>query len=181
VTIAIDGRAIDEPVVAPGFFLRMLLLPPGALDGAGDYATISIAADAHVAVEQFDAQSSDRVVFGLGEGWNEAEFSTALGPWRWTSDRAVLRVHAAGRSLMLTLRGEPPIVSHWRPAHVKVSAGGRVVAEETLFTRFDLRVRIPAELVAGIVSNVPAEGTRRSLDRRRLGLRVFECEVRPVF
>ena len=102
----------------------------------------------------------------------------------------MLRVHAAGRSLMLTLRGEPPIVSHWRPAHVKVCAGGRVVAEETLFTRFDLRVRIPAELVAGTestitietdVSNVPAEGMRRSLDRRRLGLRVSECEVRPVF
>lgn len=92
--------------------------------------------------------------------------------------------------VMLTLRGEPPIVSHWRPAHVKVSAGGRVVAEETLFTRFDLRVRIPAELVAGTestitietdVSNVSAEGMRRSLDRRRLGLRVSECEVRPVF
>ncbi len=189
VTIAIDGRAIDQPVVAPGFFLRMLALPAGALDGEGDYATVSIAADGHVAIEQFDAQSSDRVVFGFGEGWNEAEFSTAVGPWRWTSDRSVLRVHAAGRSLTLTLRGEAPIVSHWRPTHLKVSAGGRVVAEETLLTRFDLQVRIPAALVAGGEStitietdrtSVPAHGIRRSLDRRRLGLRVFECDLKPV-
>jgi TnpA family transposase len=72
---------------------------------------------------------------------------------------------------------------------VKVSAGGRVVVEETLLTRFDLQVRIPAAFVAGDEStitietdrtNVPAEGIRRSLDRRRLGLRVFECDVRPI-
>jgi hypothetical protein len=189
VTVAIDGRAIAEPVVASGFFLRMIALPPGALDGAGDFATVSVAANARVAVEQFDAQSSDRVVFGFGEGWHEAEFSEALGLWRWTSDRAVLRVHAAGRSLMLTLRGEAPIVSHWRPAHVTVRAGGRVVADEMLITRFDLQIRIPAVLVAGDDADitietdrtsVPAEGIRRSADRRRLGLRVFECEVRPI-
>jgi len=191
VRIAIDGRAVDEPVAAPGFFLRMLKLPAGALDGDGDYATIAVSADSeNVAIEQFDAQSVDRVVFGFGDGWHEAEFNPALGPWRWTSDRALLRVHAAGRPLLLTLRGEPPLVSHWRPAHVTVSAGGRVVVEETLFERFFLQARVPAALVAGDDStitietdrtHVPAEGIRHRADRRRLGLRVFQCDLQPVF
>ena len=142
-----------------------------------------------VAIEQFDAQSPDRVVFGFGEGWHEAEFNAEMGLWRWTSDRAVLRVHAAGRALTLTLRGQPPLVYLWRPAHVKVSAGGRVVAEQTLFERFFVQARIPAELLTGDESTitietdrtyVPAERIRRTPDRRRLGLRVFQCELRPA-
>lgn len=189
VTIAIDGRAIAEPVAAPGFFLRMIALPADALSGIGDYAHVTVAAGAHVAIEQFDAQSADHVVFGYDDGWNEAEFSEALGLWRWTTDRATLRVHAAGRALELAVRGEAPIVSHWRPAHVRIRAGGTIVFEDTLFTHFDLRVRIPAALVSGDEStitietdrtSVPAEGLRRSPDHRRLGLRVFDCEVRQI-
>ena len=203
VHIALDGRSIDDPTVPPGFFLRMLKLPPGALDGAGEYATISISAGpvrlkpdttdrsgTTVAIEQFDAQSSDRVVFGFGDGWQELEYNPALGRlWRWTSERAVLHVHAAGRPLTLTLAGEPPLIYFWKPVHVKISAGGRVVAEETLSTRFAMHVRIPAELVAGDESTitietdqtyVPAERIRRSPDRRRLGLRVFQCEVQQA-
>ena len=191
VRIAVDGRVIDEPVVPPGFFLRMLMLPAGALDGDGDYATITVSADTvNVAIEQFDAQSADRVMFGFGEGWHESEFNPATGPWRWTSDRAVLRVHAAGRPLTLTLRGQPPVFYLWRPARIRVSAGGRVVAEQTLFNRFFVQAHIPAELVAGDEStitietdqtDVPAERRlRRTPDRRRLGLRVFECDLRPA-
>jgi hypothetical protein len=191
VRVAIDGRAIDEPVVAPGFFLRMLTLPAGALDGGGDYATIAVSADSPaVAIEQFDAQSADHLVFGYGEGWHEAEFNPEIGLWQWTSERAVLRVHAAGHPLVLTLSGEPPAVAQWRRAHVAVRAGGRVVAEQTLFGRLFLQARIPAELVAGDEStitietdrtHVPAEGIRRRPDRRRLGLRVFQCDLRPAF
>jgi hypothetical protein len=220
VHIALDGRTIDEPVVVPGFFLRMLKLPAGALDGTGDYATIAISAASvrlkpdptgdtvtgdtaitgigrvhlqtdQIAIEQFDAQSSDRVVFGFGEGWHELEYNPALGRlWRWTSERAALRVHAAGRPLTLTLTGEPPSVYFSNPARVRISAGGRVVAEETLSNRFAMHVRIPAELVTGDESTitietdqtyVPAERRRRSPDRRRLGLRVFQCEVRQAF
>ena len=206
VRIAIDGRTIDEPVVAPGFFLRMLRLPAGALDGAGDYATIAVSAEpvtggvratsagahatlASVAIEQFNAQSGDRVVFGFGEGWHESEFNAVTGLWRWTSDRAVLRVHAAGRPLILTLRGVPPAFYLLKPAHVKISAGGRVVAEETLREEFLVRVHIPAELVGGSEStitietdqtHVPAEGIRRTPDRRRLGLLVLECDLRSA-
>jgi hypothetical protein len=189
VHIALDGHPIDDPTVPPGFFLRLLKLPPGALDGAGDYATLSIASgQPNVAIEQFDAQPSDRVVFGFADGWHELEYTPALGwLWRWTSERAVLRVHAAGRPLTLTLGGEPPSVYFRTPARVTISAGGRVVAEQTLSSRFAMHVRIPAELVAGDESTitietdqtyVPAE--RGSPDRRRLGLRVFQCDVRPA-
>ena len=210
VRIAIDGRIIDEPVVAPGFFLRMLTLPAGTLDGDGDYATLSISAEpvrreppsrnasaladptadaVNVAIEQFDAQSVDRVVFGFGDGWYESELSAAVGLWRWTSGRAALRVHAAGRPLTLTLRGEPPLISFWRPVHATISAGGRIVATETLFEQFSVQVRIPAELLTGDDSTitietdrtyVPAERIRRTPDRRRLGLRVLRCDLRPV-
>jgi hypothetical protein len=81
------------------------------------------------------------------------------------------------------------LVSHWKPAHVKVSAGGHVVAEETLFAQFFLQAHIPAELLTGDESaiaietdrtHVPAEGIRRRPDRRRLGLRVFQCDLRPA-
>jgi hypothetical protein len=167
----------------------MIALGTDALAGAGDYAHLTIAAGAHIAIEQFDAQSADHVVFGYGDGWNEAEFSEAIGLWRWTTDRAALRVHAAGRALELAVRGEAPIVSQWKPARVRISVGGTIVFEDTLFTHFDLHVRIPAALVSGDEStitietdrtNVPAEGFRRSPDHRRLGLRVFECQLKPV-
>ncbi len=191
VRVAIDARTIGELTVAPGFFMRLFNLPAGALAGVGDYATVAISADQpNTAIEQFDVQSADRVVFGFGDGWHEQEYNPATGVrWRWLSDRAVLRVHASGRPLMLTLSGEPPRVYFWKPSHIKISAGGRIVAEETLSNGFSVQVRVPAELLTGDESTitietdqtyVPAEGFRRSPDRRRLGLRVFDCDLRPV-
>src|SRR5262249_41822460 len=80
VRVAIDGRAVDDITVLPGFFLRMLSLPAGSLSGPGDYAAITIAAAADsgdpaptagrptVAIEQFDARPAGQVVFGYDEG-----------------------------------------------------------------------------------------------------------------
>ena len=191
VRIAIDGRTIDEQTATPGFFLWMLKLPAGSLEGSGDYATMTVSADQpKVAIEQFDAQSAGCLVFGYGDGWHEPEYNPAIGrKWRWASDRATLRVHGVSRPLVLRLAGDLPSTSliFSNASHVKISAGGREVASETLSTHFDLQVRIPAELVAGDDSAitietdrvvVPAERSRRSSDRRRLGLRVFECDLR---
>src|SRR4029077_16959740 len=118
VTVAIDGRTIDESTIPPGFFLRTLHLAPGAVAGNG-YATITLSATgAQVAVEQFDAQSVDRVVFGFAEGWHEQEYTPSTGLlWRWTSERASLRVHAAGHALTLVLGGERSGLFSWKPAH----------------------------------------------------------------
>jgi hypothetical protein len=190
-TMAIDGRPIHTETIAPGFFLRLLHLQPGALAGAGDYAAVSVSADSpHVAIEQFDVQSDDRVVFGYAEGWQEEEHNPATGAvWRWTSERATLRVHAAGQPLRLALTGEPPRVAFSKPSHVRISAGGRIVAERTLSDRFAIDVTIPAELVAGPESTItietdqvfrPADRWRGGADRRHLGLRVFYCALTPA-
>jgi hypothetical protein len=144
-----------------------------------------------VAIEQFDAQSDDRVVFGYGEGWQELEHNPATGGlWRWASERATLQVHSGGHPLTLTLAGEPPSVNFSKPSHVKVSAGGRLVAEQTMSSSFFLQTSIPAELVAGAESTItietdqifmPADVRRGSQDRRHLGLRVYFCELKPAF
>ena len=166
----------------------LLPLPPGSLGGPGDYASLIVSADSpQVAIEQFDVQAANRVVFGFGEGWQEQEYNPTTGlRWRWMSERGVLRVHAAGRALALTIRGEPPAVYFSRPSQVVVRAGGKVVAAQALWKDFALHVRIPAELVSGDESAVtietdqmyvPSERSRRTRDRRHLGLRVFECEL----
>ena len=201
VTIALDGRTIDELTIASGFFLRMLHLDAGALAGQGDYAALAVSAETagavrlqpdpvQVAIEQFDAQSDDRVVFGYGDGWQEQEYNpTTGGLWRWTSERATLRVHAGGHPLTLTLAGEPPSVNFSKPSHVKISAGGRLIAEQTLSSTFLVQTSVPAEFVAGTENIitietdqifVPADRRRRSRDRRHLGLRVFFCELKPA-
>lgn len=192
IVVAIDGRTVDATTVAPGFFLRMLTLPAGSLDGSSVYAPITVSADQPmVAIEQFDVQSADRLVFGFGDGWHEREYNPTTGrQWHWTSDRATLRVHGVHRPLVLRLVGDPPSVMFSKPSLVKISAGGHEVASETLFARFDLQVRIPAELVADDDSTitietdqvvVPGEQNPRSPDRRRLGLQVFECDLRPAY
>ncbi len=38
-------------------------------------------------------------MWGYGEGWQEAEYSMALGVWRWTSDRATLRIAGPPRAV----------------------------------------------------------------------------------
>ena len=61
--VSIDGRNVAEPEVSPGFFLRMLELPAGAVMGEGDYAALVVTADTdRVALEQFDAQPSGNVL-----------------------------------------------------------------------------------------------------------------------
>ena len=194
-TVAIDGRVVDEPIVEPGFFLRTLHLPAGALEGSGDYATITVSADRpHAAIEQFDVQSSDRLLYGYDAGWQEPEYNPTLGLlWRWTSDRATVRVHAAGRAVALTLAGDRPLFllpPSWpKRARVRISAGGRVFYDDQVGLRFAIDAKIPADALAGDESAitietdqwyVPAERSRRSHDRRRLGLRVLECRLRVV-
>ena len=189
--VAIDGRTIDELSVAPGFFLKTIELPAGALTGSGDYATITIGADSdRFAIEQFDAQSADRVVAGYDEGWQEPEYKPSTGLlWRWMSERAVVRVHTAGRDAVLTLNGEPPSIYFSRPSRVRVSAGGRVLYDAPFSDSLALQVRIPAELLpAGdhaitIESDqmyVPAERSWRSRDLRHLALRVYQLRVDPA-
>jgi hypothetical protein len=186
--VSIDDRVIDERDIAPGSFLQMLDLPPGALEGAGEYATVSAAASSErTAIEQFDAQSAGRVVFGFDAGWHEHEYEPATGrEWRWTSERATLRIRAEGHALTLFLRG---VTERSGTSHIVVRVGDRILAQETVGAGLALSIGIPADILSAHdtiltiesdQTHVPAERSRRSPDRRRLGLRVFECRVTPA-
>jgi hypothetical protein len=103
--------------------------------------------------------------------------------WRWSSDRATIRVRAEGHSVALTLRGELEAASS---SHVVVRAGDAVAGEFDVGRSFARTVLIPATLLPGaeqvitIESSawyVPAEKRWRSKDQRRLGLKLFECRV----
>ena len=187
--VAIDGRSIDKLVVAPGAFLRFVTLPEGALEGAGRYARLSISADSpRLAIEQFDAQSLGHLTFGYGEGWHELELNPATGVmWRWMSERGAIRVRRVAHALRLVLTGQTDPLP--RPSRVTVRVADRVIAEFTVGREFSVQAVIPADLLTAdetaiVVETdqvvVPAERSRRTQDRRHLGLRLFDVQLRPV-
>jgi hypothetical protein len=199
VRIAVDGRTVDEATVAPGFFLRMLTMAPASLSGAGDYATVTVDAEpdgtsygsprvrADIAVEQFDAQMTGRIVFGFADGWYEQEYNPTTGRlWRWTSERAALRVRAEGRALSLRLDGELEAAA---TSHVVIRAGDRIVAQQDVGKTFSIATAIPAEALGGAEGAitietsrwyVPAERSTRSSDHRHLGLKIYYCQLAPA-
>jgi hypothetical protein len=225
--VAIDGRSIDDLAIAPGAFLRFLPLPEHALDGAGGYARISVAADGpRLAIEQFDAQSAGQLMFGFAEGWHELEYNQTTGRlWRWMSERGAIRVRGpvaaragsanspltlsppaatlvdaaandrfgrglatGGRAaLRLVLTGETDPLP--RPSTVTVRVADRIIAQFTVGREFSVQTLIPEELLAADESAivvetdqivVPAERSRRTADRRHLGLRVFDVQLKPA-
>ena len=166
----------------------MIDLPPGALDGDGDYATLAVSADSdRVALEQFDAQPDGAVVFGFAEGWHEHEYDPATGQlWRWTSDKSAIRVRAGGKALSLRIRG---VSEAGHDVTLTVRAGDTVVATERVGDAFAVNAAIPAsalgagESVITIETDgafVPAETRWRTQDRRRLGLKILEFRVTPA-
>jgi hypothetical protein len=184
--VSVDGEQVLTESIAPGFFLRMIDLP--VKGGAGDYATVTISADnPELAIEQFDAQPHGAVVYGFGEGWNEQEYNPATGVlWRWSSDRASIRVRSGGNGVALTLRGE---IEEASTSHVTVKAGEATAAAFDVGRTFSRTVLIPKallvapETVLTIETShfyVPAETKWRSRDRRKLGLKLVECALSPV-
>jgi hypothetical protein len=195
VRVQIDDRMVDTIDAPPGFFLRMLSIPAAVLEGPGDYATVRITAAAtsgsgptDVAIEQFDARPSGHLVFGFGPGWNEQEYNPVNGKsWRWTSDRAAIEVRSAPTPLQLDLAGETETFS--RPSHVIVRVGDKVLTEQNVGSSFAFSTRVPPEALAGgqaVITietdqtYVPAERRFRSRDRRRLGLKIYDCVLRPT-
>jgi hypothetical protein len=140
-------------------------------------------------VRQFDIQSRSRLLYGFAEGWHELEYDVATGrQWRWTSERSVIRVEGPPGAVAITLRGESPLRYFDAPPTVRVSAGGRTVAQLQPDDDFEWTVRVPAADVQRAEGAIaietdrvylpgPAEGTS---DERHLGLRLYECRVSPV-
>ncbi|HEY7444135.1 MAG TPA: DUF2723 domain-containing protein [Vicinamibacterales bacterium] len=193
IVLTVDGHEVEQIVAPPGFFLRLSTLPGGTGNGADQHAKLEIAAEpanpgavANVAIEQFNVQKTDEIVWGFETGWQEPEFNPATGlRWRWTSDHADIAVHETSHDLVLTLTGESPRRYFSQAPRVVVRAGARVLAEASPFSDFEIRARVPAGVlrtanfrltIETSETFVPAERTA-SLDRRRLGLRIFKLTL----
>jgi hypothetical protein len=194
--ITLDGRPIGSWTVAPepGFFLKTLELPAGALEGNGRYATLTIAArpadgvirHVNAAVEQFDVQSITRPVYAFDTGWYQLEFDPkARKLWRWTGPWAALRVHNAGRDLKLRLTGDSPLKYGDRIPTVTVRSSTQILGQLSPDREFVWDVLLPAAalssaqgevIIESDVTFVPDDVTHNG-DRRPLGLRIFDVSV----
>jgi hypothetical protein len=194
ISAAIGGGVIERWTEGPGFFLRFVPVREGVLLGPGRYASLTVAAGSdggspvRVAIEQFDAQSAGGVIAGFGDGWQEREYNPATGrSWRWMSERAVVLARSSRRPLKLVIEGD--VEGFWRSSHLRVSTGDRELGRWTVNGPFVADAEIPAEaIVDGAVSLivesdqffVPAERSRRSLDRRHLAVRVSDVRLTPA-
>ena len=188
-SVALDGRPILDRTLAAGPFLEFARVTPGDRDrSTGDYSALSISATppASVAIEQFDA-SARRPLVGFGAGWQEQEFNPATGArWRWLSEHGELQLVPRGTSVTLHLEGESPRRYFSRGSRLVVRSRDRALFDRVLDD--DFSIDVPIEVRAGAAPEpivletdqiyVPAERSRRTQDRRHLGLRIFKCELR---
>ena len=187
-TLSINGTPWMNWSIPPGFFLRMLQPGPEHFAGDGEYSELGVQAGGDVAIEQFDAQGPEKVVFGYGEGWHEREYDSSLGrTWRWMSEHGTLQVRGTGQPFILALDGVTENFA--RPSRLTIRAGDRVVLQQEIDENFSVRARIPADVFGqlgqgdGVITietdqvYVPAEQASGSADRRHLGLKVFECQM----
>jgi len=191
-TLAIDGVILQQWDAAPGFFLHLFEIPAGRLMGEGPMATLTIQSIAAsgpgvipTAIEQFDLQDPQALMWGYGDGWNEAEYNTTLGVWRWTSDRARVRIAGPSQDVRVTMTVESPLRYFDTPASVRVTAGDREIATTLLGATEAWSFLVPGDALAasgGVLTIetdktlVPAE-RGGGADERRLGLRVLAFRV----
>lgn len=191
-TIAIDGTVFQQFDAAPGFFLKVFDIPAGRLAGTGPLATLTVqstpvsgTAPILTSIEQFDLQDESALMWGYGDGWQETEFNTTFGAWRWASEHATLQMIGSPRAVRITMRIESPLRYFDAAPVVKVRAGEREIASATIDSTREWTFDVPADALAAsggavtIESNrffVPAERSGGA-DRRHLGLRVFAIHV----
>jgi hypothetical protein len=185
-TVAINGQTVRQFALPTGSFLEFVPIPALPASETAGFAplTIALSPPAAAAIEQFDA-SAARTVFGFGQGWQEDEFNPKTGlRWRWLSERGELRFGAPAPPVMLHLEGESPRTYFSRGSRLVVKAGDRVVFDDVLMTDFALDIPVPngTQVMTLETDQVfqPADRSRRSQDRRHLGLRILNCEIRPV-
>jgi len=191
-TLSIDGVTLQQWDAPPGFFLQVFDIPAGRLMGDGPFAELTIqstaasgAATIQTAIEQFDLQDAGALMWGYDGGWNEAEYNTTLGVWRWTSARAALRIVGVPRDIRITLQVESPLRNFDVPATARVVAGDRELGTISLAATGSWEFSVPAAALAtsgGVLTIetdktfVPAERDGGA-DNRRLGLRILAIRV----
>ena len=191
-TLAIDGASFQQWETKPGFFLHVFDIPPGRLAGEGALATLTLnsaavsgSAPIPTAIEQFDLQDAGDFMWAYGDGWQEAEFSPALGVWRWTSELATLRIVGPPQRLRITMWIESPLRYFDEPPLVRAAAGKQELAATTLSTSREWSFDVTADVLAASGGTVAIATDRTFVpserggtgDQRRLGLRVFAIRV----
>jgi hypothetical protein len=189
---SLDDRPAATLDLRPGFFLTFTSVAPEILAGNGRYAKLTVRAESAqgpaspVAIEQFDLQPADAVLFGFDAGWHEPEYDPRIGKtWRWMSERAVVSVHHAGRNVTLRLQGESPLHYFSDPPLVRISVGDRVLAELRPDADFTADVAVPADALSAAGGRIVLTSDRTyvpgeregTADRRRLALRIFSLTV----
>ncbi|MEZ5418920.1 MAG: hypothetical protein R2708_16480 [Vicinamibacterales bacterium] len=196
-TLAIDGRDLESWEVAPepGFFIRRVVLPPGALAGEGPWAALGVRSQpvtgdwpVPTAVEQFDLQSPGVQMWALGEGFYQPEVDTARGlSWRWMSERAAIEIPQTAGDATLVVRGEAPLRYFAQPSTLEVRAGERLLGRVALAGDFTVRVGVLAATVEAAGGRLVLTTTQTfspadrdgTPDHRRLGLRLFTVDLAP--
>lgn len=192
VTLSIDGTPFQEWTAQPGFFLHVFDVPAGRLMGEGSFATLTVqstpvsgSAPIPIAIEQFDLQNADQLMWAYDNGWQEAEYSPALGVWRWTSDRSTLRIVGAAWPVRVTLSIESPLRYFDEAPLVRATAADKELAVTTLSASREWTFEVPADALAASGGAITIETNRTfspaersgAADQRRLGLRVFSIQV----
>ena len=190
--LAIDGADVAHWESGPGFFLRTFDLPATSLAGEG-LAQLTVRSRSGqggivlTAIEQFNLQNHDVLLWGYDEGWQEAESTPELGVWRWTSERATLRIIGASRPVQVSMRVERPRKYFDDDPIVRMTAGDEVLGQTTFAAGETWTVRIPLEALARTNGRITVETNRTFVpaergegrDQRHLGLRVFNINIEP--
>jgi hypothetical protein len=196
--VTLDSRTIADEMLMPGAFLRFVRLPWmnfNAPDTAYSALTIATTPPAPVGIEQFDVSAS-RILVGFGDGWHEQEFNPTTGlPWRWLSERGELTIAGSlvnvpagaeriGPAPKVTLHvaGESPRKYFSRGSRLIVRSDNRVVYDHVLEADFSLDIPVGEPPQSIVLETdqiyVPADRSRRTQDRRHLGLRIFTAYIR---
>jgi hypothetical protein len=194
VSLSINDRVIDRwAVPAGGSFFKRFVLEPDTLSNGSTFSRLVVSYAApdgrpeKIRLTQFAVASMQDLLVVQHAGWNEIEYSAQMQRrWRWTTSRATTFVNSGGRDVRLTMEGESPLRYFDTAPNVIVRAGDQVLARATPAADFRLDVRIPAATLAaadGMITIetdqtfVPSERSSNP-DRRTLGLRIFEFEIR---
>ena len=109
----------------------------------------------------------------------------ALGVWRWTSDRATLRIIGPPRAIRITLTIESPLRYFDAAPMVRARAGEREIAAAAIADSGEWSFEVPADALQASGGAITIETDKTFIpaergsapDRRRLGLRVFAIQV----
>ena len=193
-SVTINGRAIDRwSVPSGGTFFRRIPLVSGALASGSAFSTL-VASYAtpdgkpgNVRLTQFTVEPPGAVFLVQHAGWNEIEYSKELQRrWRWTTGKATAFVNAGGRDCILSIAGESPLKYFDAAPTVVIRAGSQVLAAVSPASDFSFDVKIPAGVLQAADGMVTIETNKTfvpsersgSADKRTLGLRIFQFDVR---